>query len=124
MRKRLIDQKTTRAAKCNAAVEKLITGDIQFKLRAESLQSPSTSKRLELETVSNDSIMHLSHTDFVGSDSSQSISDDSLHFMDDCDLELQQAKINLLSLALICEKFQLSDRAGAAVANAVIKDLN
>ena len=67
--------------------------------------------------------MHLSDTDSVGSDSSQSTSDDSLHFMGDCDLKLQQAKINLPSLALICERFQISDRAGAAVANAVIKDL-
>ena len=60
----------------------------------------------------------------VGSDSSQSTSDDSVHFMGDCDSKLQHARINLLSLALICERFQLSDRAGAAVENAVIKDLN
>ena len=70
------NQKTSRAAKCTAAIEKLTTGDIRFKLRAESLESPSTSKRLELETVSNDNIMHLSDTDSVGSDSSQSTSDD------------------------------------------------
>ena len=43
--------------------------------------------------------------------------------MGDCDSKLQQATINLPSSALICERFQLSDRAGAAVANAVIKDL-
>ena len=40
------------------------------------------------------------------------------------DSKLQQARINLLSFALICERFQLSDHAVAAMANAVIKDLN
>ena len=44
--------------------------------------------------------------------------------MGDCDSKVQQARINLPSLALIWERFQLSDRAGAAVANAVIKNLN
>ena len=56
------DQKTTRAAKCTASIEKLTTGDIRFKQKAESLESPSTTKRLELEIVSNDNIMHLSNT--------------------------------------------------------------
>ena len=64
--------------------------------------------------------MHLSDTASVGRDSSLS----TLHFMGDCDLKLQQARINIPSLALICERFQLSNRAGAAVAPAVIKDLN
>ena len=118
------EQKTTRAAICTAAIEKLTTGNIRLKRRAELLKSPSISKRFESERVSNDSIMHLSDTDSVGSDSSQSTSDDPLLFMSDCDSKLQQARINLPSLALICERFQLSDRAGAAVANAVIKDLN
>ena len=68
--------------------------------------------------------MNLSDTDSVGSDSSLSTSDDSLHFMGGCDSKLQQARINLPSLALICERFQLSDCAGAAMANAVIKNLN
>ena len=44
--------------------------------------------------------------------------------MGDCDSKLQQARINLPSLALKCERFQLSVCAGAAMANAVIKDLN
>ena len=44
--------------------------------------------------------------------------------MGDCDSKLQQARINLPRLALKCERFQLSDCAGAAMANAVIKDLN
>ena len=118
------DQKTTTAAKTTAAIEKLTIGDMRFKRRAKSLESPSTRKKLELETVSNDNIMHLSDTGYVGSDSSQSTSDDLLHFMSDCDSKLLQARINLPSLGLICEKFQLSNRAGAAVANAVIKDLN
>ena len=63
------DQKTTRAAKCTAAIEKLTTRDIRFKRKAESLEPPSTSKRLELETVSNDNIIHSSDTDSFGSDS-------------------------------------------------------
>ena len=41
------DQKTTRAAKCTAAVEKLTTGNIRFKQRAASLESLSKSKRFE-----------------------------------------------------------------------------
>ena len=68
--------------------------------------------------------MHVSDTDSVGSDSSQSTSDDSLHFMGDCDSKLEQARINLASLALICKRFQLSGCVGAVAANAVIKDLN
>ena len=40
-----------------------------------------------------------------------------------CDSNQQQATINLPHLALICERFQLY-RAGAAVVNAVIKDIN
>ena len=64
-----LDQKATRAAESTAAIEKLATGDIRFKRRAESLEYPSTSKRLEVETVSNDNIMHLSDTGSVGSDS-------------------------------------------------------
>ena len=58
-------QKTTRAAKITAVIQKLKTDDIRFKRRAESLESPSTSRRLELETVSNDSIKHLAYTGSV-----------------------------------------------------------
>ena len=47
------DQKTPRAAKGTAAIEKLTTCDIRFKRRAGSLESPSRNKRLVLETVSN-----------------------------------------------------------------------
>ena len=99
------DQKTTRAAKCTAAIEKLTTGNIQFKRRAESLESPSIGERFGLERFLNDNIIHLSDTDFVGSDSSQSTSYDSLLFMGDCDSKLQQARINLPSFALIWERF-------------------
>ena len=118
------EQKTTRAAKSTAAIEKLTTGDIRFKQRAESLESPSRNKRLVLDTVSNNNIMHFLDTASVGSDSSQSTSDDLFLFLGDCDSKLLQARINLPSLALKCERCQLSDRAGAAVAHAVIKNLN
>ena len=43
--------------------------------------------------------------------------------MGDCDSKLQQARISLPSLTLICERFQFTDRTEAAVENAVIKDL-
>ena len=62
--------------------------------------------------------MHFLDTASVGSDSSQSTSDDLIPFVGDCDSKLLQARINLSSLALICERCQLSDRAGAAVAHA------
>ena len=41
------DQKATRAAKCIAVIEKLTTGNMRFKRRAASLESPSISKRFE-----------------------------------------------------------------------------
>ena len=44
--------------------------------------------------------------------------------MGDRNSKLQQTRINLPSFALICERFQVSDRAVAAVENAVIKGLN
>ena len=98
-------------------LKKLTTGNIRLKQRAEALESLLISKRFESERFLKDNIIHLSDTDSVGSDSSQSTSDDSLLFMGDCDSKLQQARINLPSFALICKSF-------AAVANAVIKNLN
>ena len=44
--------------------------------------------------------------------------------MGERDSKLQQARINLSHLALICERFQLSDHEGAAVSYIVIKDIN
>ena len=41
------DQKTKRAAKCTAAVQKLTASGIRFKRRAASLESPSIRTRFE-----------------------------------------------------------------------------
>ena len=117
------NQKTTGISKCTSVLEKLTPSDVKFKQKHSYSEAPTTSKisRLDSDAVANTDITALSDDQFVSA-GSQCPSENSLAQIDEEDL--QQNCSRLPNLAFICDRYVISDRAGAAVANAVMKDLN
>ena len=117
------NQKTTRISKCTSVLEKLTPSDVKFKQKHLYSEAPTTSKisRLDSDAVANTDIATLSDDQSVSA-ASQCPSENSLAQIDEEDL--QQNRSRWPNLALICDRYLISDRAGAAVANAVMKDLN
>ena len=117
------NQKTTKISKCTSVLEKLTPSDVKFKQKHLYSEAPTTSKisRLDSDAVANTDIATLSDDQSVSA-ASQCPSENSLAQIDEEDL--QQNRSRWPNLALICDRYLISDRAGAAVANAVMKDLN
>ena len=114
------NQKTTRISKCTSVLEKLTPSDVKFKQKHSYSEAPTTS-RLDSDAVANTDIATLSDEQSVSA-ASQCSSENSLAQIDEEDL--QQNRSRWPNLAFICYRYLISDRAGAAVANAVMKDLN
>ena len=76
---------------------------------------------MDSDAVANTDIATISDDQSVSA-ASQCPSENSLAQIDEEDL--QQNRSRWPNLALICNRYLISDRAGAAVANAVMKDLN
>ena len=111
------DQNGARINKCLSVIENPSGSDINFQ------------KRINLKTTRKDTQAQSSATEMLYLESSASSQESSsssdfspprkqMKFTED----IRQNKQFLKNLAVICERYQISDREGAAVATATLKD--
>ena len=102
------DQKGPKQEKCTNAVEKLIT--------SEEKDVPSTS------SINFDLAFDMTMTE-IGSDTSESEKSSSASSINVLfsNQQIEQNRSSLREVAVTCERFGISDRAGAAIATATLK---
>ena len=116
------DQASRRVGKCVDAVVPLTSSDRQFLRRSRLLQSHPESPTCFSATSTSDSALgYLSESSSTNTDQSQS-SATSEFIPESMPYENQNRK-DWPNLARMCERFQISDRAAAAIANSVMQDL-
>ena len=114
------DQKGPRQGKCRPtnAVKKLAESDLNFikKVTSKEKDVPSTS------SINFDSTFDMTMTE-VGSDTSESekSSSASSNIVLFSNQQIEQNRSSLREVAVTCERFGISDRAGAAIATATLK---
>ena len=112
------DQKGPRQGKWTNAVEKLAESDLNFikKVTSKEKDVPSTS------SINFDSVFDMTMTK-IGSDTSESeesFSATSINVLFSNQL-IEQNRSSIREVAVTCERFGISDRAGAAIATATLK---
>ena len=113
------DQKGPRNAKCLSSIDPLTSSDYRFQRRVQEKQhescvelfDESCSSSADIEVVSSDC------------DNTSLSSESSSATLFGISQPSQQNRSNWPNLAKIAERFQISDRAAAALANAVLKDV-
>ena len=112
------DQKGPRQGKCTNAVEKLAESDLNFieKVTSKNKDVPSTS------SINFDSAFDMTMTE-IGSDTSKSEKSSSASSINVLfsNQQIEQNRPSLRKVAVTCERFGISDRAGAAIATATLK---
>jgi len=117
------DRKGPRLMKCFNILETLTTSDVKFAERALGQQKLLDSSLLSVNVGAGASIFAYTsdNSDHGASQSlskSESISSEELFSQE----RNEQNRMEWPTLAMMSERYQLSDRASAAVANAVLKD--
>ena len=116
------DQASRRVEKCVDAVVPLTSSDRQFLRRSRLLQSHPEPPTCSSATSTYESALgYLSESSSTNTDQSQS-SATSEFIPESMPYENQNRK-DWPNLARMCERFQISDRAAAAIANSVMQDL-
>ena len=116
------DQASKRVGKCVDAVVPLTSSDRQFLRRSRLLQShPEPPTCSSATSTSESALGYLSESSSTNTDQSQS-SATSEFIPESMPYENQNRK-DWANLARMCERFQISDRAAAAIANSVMQDL-
>ena len=112
------DQKGPRQGKCTNAVEKLAESDLNLikKVTSKEKDVPSTS------SINFDSTSDMAMTE-IGSDTSESEESSSASSINVLfsNQQIEQNRSSLEEVAVTCERFGISDRAGAAIATATLK---
>ena len=112
------DQKGPRRGKCTNAVEKLAESDLNFikKVTSKEKDVPSTS------SINFDSTSGMTMTE-IGSDTSESEESSSAFSINVLFLnqQIEQKRSSLREVAVTCERFGVSDKAGAAIATVTLK---
>ena len=113
------DQNSSRIRKCLLVVENPSSSDINFQKRVSQKQiicdtevQSSVIEQLDLESnVSDPGPSSPSSSDFLPQQKRMKLIEDS-----------QQNRQSLKNLVIMCERYQISDRAAAAIGNATLKD--
>ena len=113
------DQSSSRICKCLSVVENPSSSDVNFQKRVSQKQircdtevQSSVIEKLDLESNASDpGPLSSSLSDFSPQQKRMKLIEDS-----------QQNRQSLKNLALMCEKYQISDRAVAAIGSATLKD--
>jgi len=118
------DQKSQRLSVCLDKQESLTASDLRFRKRhaLDAVFFPPvviTGKSDDLDAMDDQTNTSESEAESISTSSCSSLRFSSEYPCASSD----QNRCSWPNLSLMCERFQLSDRAGAAVANAVIKDL-
>ena len=110
------DQKGPRQGKCTNAVETLAESDLNFikKVTSKEKDVPSTS------SINFDSTFDMTEIGSDTSESEESSSASSINVLFS-NQQIEQNRSSLREVAVTCEKFGISDRAGAAIATATLK---
>ena len=118
------DQKSRRLSVCIDKEENLTSSDLRFQRRyaedALDLRSIPFSNKSDISESIDHELTSESEVESVSELSCSSSVGLGYESEDPCN---DQNRASWPNLSLICERFQLSDRAGAAVANAVLQDL-
>ena len=114
------DQKGPRQGKCTNVVEKLAESDLNFikKVTSKEKDVPSTSS-INFDSAF-DMTMTMTEIDSDTSESEESSSASSINVLFS-NQQIEQNKSSLREVAVTCERFGISDRAGAATATATLK---
>ena len=110
------DQKGPRQGKCTNAVETLAESDLNFikKVTSKEKDVPSTS------SINFDSTFDMTEIGSDTSESEESSSASSINVLFS-NQQIEQNRSFLREVAVTCERFGISDRAGAAIATATLK---
>ena len=113
------DQKGPRNAKCLSSVDPLTSSDYRFQRRVQEKQHESCVELFD-ESCSSSADIEVVSSDCDNTSLSFESSSATLFGISQ---PSQQNRSNWPNLAKIAERFQISDRAAAALANAVLKDV-
>ena len=113
------DRKGPRQGKCTNAVEKLAESDLNFikKVTSKEKDVPFTSS-INFDSAFDMTMTEIGSDDTSESEESSSTSSITVLFSNQ---QIEQNRSFLREVAVICERFGIFDRAGAAVATATLK---
>ena len=120
------DQTSKRVGKCVDAVVPSTSADIQFLRRSRPLQPhpepPTCSSVTSVTSVPESALDYLSDSSSTNTDQTQSSA--ASEFVSQSMPYENQNRMIWSNLARMSERFQISDRAAAAIANSVMQDLS
>ena len=111
------NQKTTRTGRCLAQVVPPTESDLRYSRRASNEDEVHERERLRQEELVN-----VPSTSFAAEASSEATTTDSSEEQISEEEDRAQNRTALANLARACDRYNISDRAGAAVASAALKD--
>ena len=120
------DQKSTRKQKCLSVVEPLTDAKIKFKKRYGFVSQLSDSPTVHTGSEAHSSLSSSHESESITSTLSECSSSEEDSYSKITPLAEGQANQNRKSwpkLAQICERYLISDRAGAAIANSALENV-
>ena len=118
------DQKGPRKAKCLSIVKQLDQSDINFKQKVATKHRSSDDVLPSTSTRSSNEDVIIFETDISlseDSDTSTSVASEFIYSNPAANVVSQQNRVSLKEVAMTCERYDVSDRAGAAIASATLK---
>ena len=108
-----------RKRKCLDVVEPIDQSDINF-LQKMSQKQSNSNNTVSTSSANIDIVIDFESDTSTSQNSEISVSFDSTLPCSSKSI-LQQSRVELKELAMICERYEVSDRAGAAIASATLK---